>query len=288
MTSDSSRVAEELVRLGFSSYEARTYVGLLLAGESTGYKISNQTGVPQPKVYETLRRLVEAGAAILVNDRPARYTAVPPPELLSRLERDFRRRLEQARSGLDELPSFGAGVGSLVVNRLASISSALEMAREAIEGARVRVYLHAGREELRPLAPAVSQAAARGVEFVLVHFGSLPFPTPPGRAVRHASTDGAVYSSRSVRHLAAVVDSRWGLWVLARKGQPDQGFFAESPLLASLVKTYIRHDLFVQRIYGDFPSELEEQYGPGLLSLAEFSGDDPSEEALAEATDRVG
>ena len=288
MASDSARVAEELVRLGFSSYEARTYLGLLLAGESTGYKISNQTGVPQPKVYETLRRLVEQGAAIQVNARPARYAAVPPPELLSRLERDFRRRLEQARSVLDELPASGDGVGSLLVSRLPSIATALERTREAIEGARVRVYLHAGREELRPLAPAVSQAAARGVEFVLVHFGSLPFPTPPGRAVRHASTEGAVYSSRAVRHLAAVVDSRWGLWVLARKGQPDQGFFAESPLLASLVKTYIRHDLFVQRIYSDFPSELEEQYGPGLLSLTEFSGEDPSEEVLEVTADQVG
>ena len=96
--------------------------------------------------------------------------------------------------------------------------------------------------------------------------------------VRHASTDGTLYASRDVRHLAVVVDSRWGLWVLARKGRPDDGFYADSPLLASLVKTYIRHDLFVQRIYADFPTELEEQYGPGLLSLTDFAAEDGSEE----------
>ncbi len=278
MSRDSNQVGDELVRLGFSSYEARTYVGLLLAGESTGYRISNRTGVPQPKVYETLRRLVEGGAAVQVHDHPARYFAIPPGELLSRLDRDFRSRLEQARSGLEGLHLNGDGTGSLAVSRLNSIAVALERTREAIEGARARVYLQASRDELRPLASAVGQAASRGVEFVLVHFGSLPFPTPPGRAVRHASTDGAVYSSRAVRHLAAVVDSRWGLWVRARMGQPDEGFYADSQLLASLVKTYIRHDLFVQRIYADFPDELEERYGPGLFSLAEFSGDDLAEE----------
>ncbi|OYV69302.1 MAG: hypothetical protein B7Z74_07920 [Deltaproteobacteria bacterium 21-66-5] len=83
---------------------------------------------------------------------------------------------------------------------------------------------------------------------------------------------------REGSHLAVVVDSRWGLWVLARDGQPDDGFYADSPLLASLVKTYIRHDLFVQRIYADFPAEMEEQYGPGLVSLTDFAAEDGSEE----------
>ncbi|HVB54590.1 MAG TPA: helix-turn-helix domain-containing protein [Candidatus Acidoferrales bacterium] len=278
MTSEHRDVADELVRLGFSTYEARTYVGLLLAGGGTGYRISNGTGVPQPKVYETLHRLVERGAAVQVNSRPARYVAVPPTELLSRLERDFRRRLERARSSLDFLPRAGDDATGLAVTHLQSIAAAVECAGEAIEGASIRVYLHGRRDELKPLAGAVEQAAARGVEFVLVHFGTLPFPVPPGRVVRHSSTDGTRYASRDVRHLAVVVDSRWGLWVLSRDGRPDDGFYADSPLLASLVKTYIRHDLFVQRIYADFATELEEQYGRGLVSLTEFGAEDASEE----------
>ncbi|HVB14541.1 MAG TPA: helix-turn-helix domain-containing protein [Candidatus Dormibacteraeota bacterium] len=278
MTSEHRVVADELVRLGFSTYEARTYVGLLLAGGGTGYRISNGTGVPQPKVYETLHRLVERGAAVQVSDRPARYVAVPPQELLSRLERDFRRRLERARSSLDFLPREGDDKTGLAVQHLQNIEAGLERAKEAIEGASTRVYLHGRRDELKPLAGAVEQAAARGVEFVLVHFGALPFAAPPGRVVRHSSTDGTLYASRDVRHLAVVVDSRWGLWVLSREGRPDDGFYADSPLLASLVKTYIRHDLFVQRIYADFPTELEEQYGRGLVSLTEFGAEDPSED----------
>lgn len=282
MTNDQPNVAEEMVRLGFSTYEARTYVGLLLAGESTGYRISNDTGVPQPKVYETLRRLADRGAATLVNQRPARYAAVPPDQLLGHLQGEFSKRLERARTGFRDLPGSATESKSLPVNRLSSIDAALEQARRAIDGSATRVYLHARRDELKPLAGAVKSAAARGVEFVMVHFGALPFPAPPGRIVRHASTDGTLYASRGVRHLAAVVDSRWGLWVLSREGQPDEGFYAHSPLLASLVKTYIRHDLFVQRIYSDFPSELERAYGPGLLSLTDFSAEDGLEEVAGE------
>jgi hypothetical protein len=47
--------------------------------------------------------------------------------------------------------------------------------------------------------------------------------------------------------------------------------FGEFPLAASLVKSYIRHDLFVQRMYTDLPNELENLYGPGLLELTNLS-----------------
>src|SRR5438874_11206840 len=104
MPDSTDQIVERLSRLGFSLYEARTYVGLLTAGGATGYSVANQTGVPQPKVYETLRRLVDRGAAVQSGVRPARYAAVPPEVLLQSLERDFQERLEGARLGLDQLP----------------------------------------------------------------------------------------------------------------------------------------------------------------------------------------
>src|SRR5581483_3122836 len=74
-------MVERLTRLGFSLYEAKAYVGLLANGEQTGYALSNLTGVPQPKVYETLRRLVEQGAVIQVSEKPAVYAPLPAEQL---------------------------------------------------------------------------------------------------------------------------------------------------------------------------------------------------------------
>jgi hypothetical protein len=42
---------------------------------------------------------------------------------------------------------------------------------------------------------------------------------------------------------------------------------AADPLFTALVKGYIRHDLYVQQIYADFPEELRARYGPGLQQL---------------------
>jgi HTH-type transcriptional regulator, sugar sensing transcriptional regulator len=264
-------IANRLTELGFSQYEARTYLGLLTAESATGYSVANATGVPQPKVYETLRRLVERGAAVRTGDNPGRYSAVAPDTLLRGLEQGFAGRVEAVRRDLETLPSRAAVPELMSVHRVESFPAAVERASAAIAGARTRVYLSGRRDELTDLGDAVAQGTSAGAEFVLVHFGKLPFATPPGTVVRHASTDGALYRQRRARHLAVVVDSTWCLWGVAKDGKQWDILISDAPLLAGLVKAYIRHDLFVQRIFADFPAELEERYGSGLLELASLS-----------------
>lgn len=279
-------VAERLVQLGFSVYEARAYVGLLVTNGATGYRLANETGVPQPKVYEALRRLVDRGAAVPTGERPARYFAVPPSTLLANLEREFDRRLQAARRRLGDLPRAPIEQRPLVTWMLDNFPAAAQRAEQMIAGAQRRVYLSARTNELEPLAGAVNAAAERGVEFVIVHFGPLPFPRPAGRVVRHASTEGVLYASRRARHLAVAVDSRSGLWMLAHDGRHWEGLYGDTPLFASIIKAYIRHDLFIQRIYADAPAELEARYGPGLLDLNDVSAE--PEESAREASEVAG
>ncbi len=281
MPDPAATIAERLTQLGFSQYEARTYVGLLMSDAATGYTIANETGVPQPKVYETLRRLVDRGAAVLLGERPARYAAVPPGELLEALETEFRKKLEDARSGLESLPHSDASARALPITRLKSLAAATERANEAVAGAQSRVYISGRADELKGLAAGVDAASDRGVQFVIVHFGRLPFHAPRGKVMRHASTEGTLYQSRKAHHLAVVVDSRWAMWALARDGREWDVMYGDVPLVASLVKSYIRHDLFVQRMYADLPNELESLYGPGLLQLTNLSGDDAVADASA-------
>ena len=281
MPDSATFVATRLTQLGFSQYEARTYVGLLMSDGATGYSVANETGVPQPKVYETLRRLVDRGAAVLTGERPARYAAVAPEVLLNALEKEFNAKVEAARRSLETLPERDFAERGLPISQLDSLPAAIERAATAIAGARSRVYLSGRAEELKGLAVAVDKASERGVQFVIVHFGPLPFDAPRGKVMRHASTEGTLYSSRKAHHLAVVVDSRWALWALARDGRDWDVMCGDVPLVASLVKSYIRHDLFVQRMYADLPDELELLYGPGLLQLTNLSDGEAAAEPMA-------
>jgi sugar-specific transcriptional regulator TrmB len=265
--------------LGFSVYESRTYVGLLTLGTATGYGVSNETGVPQPKVYETLRRLADRGAVIQTSDHPARYSAVPVDVLLERLEQEFADRLRAARDELTALAVGDTNAEPRVVWHYTGLPAIADRGRAMLGTARAHVYLSGRAPDLALLAGAIADASDRGVEFTILHFGRLPFPAPRGRTFRHASTDAALYPSHQAHHLAVVADSRESLWAVAKDGRSWDAVFSEDPLQASVVKGYVRHDIFVQRIYGDLPAELEARYGKGLLSLADVSPEIPAAEA---------
>jgi sugar-specific transcriptional regulator TrmB len=273
-------MVERLTRLGFSLYEAKAYVGLLANGEQTGYALSNLTGVPQPKVYETLRRLLEQGAVIQTSEKPAMYAPLPAEQLLGTLEADFKQRLQDAKRDLEQhWPQLAENQRDLIW-KFNSFEGVVTKTITALGRATTTVYLSGNAAVLEPLKEAVIEASARGVTFVVLHFGSLPFAIPRGRTFRHASTEGSLYSHHQARHLAVVVDSAVALWAMARDGKRWQGLYSENEIFASAIKAYIRHDIMIQRVYADLPDELTELYGPGLQELARISS--PREEGWSD------
>jgi sugar-specific transcriptional regulator TrmB len=260
-------VVSRLIELGFSQYEAQAYLGLLGQEPMTGYALSNATGIPQPKVYETLRRLVRKGVAVPVPGDPARFVALPPAQLLSQLDNDFRRRLSDAEVGLAR--AAGAdGEAELTVLRVVRAWSSIEDgAVDLLEQARRHVYISVNLDEPGRVIEAIERLDSRGVPSEILHFGDAPLTVSHGRLLRHQTTDGIVYRHHQARHLAIVADGSKVLWSLAADGTDWESVSADDALLAAAVKGYIRHDIYVQQIAQDFGDVLSERYGPGLEQL---------------------
>lgn len=277
--SETPLAVDSLSELGFSVYEARAYVGLLeISAAVTGYALSNHTGIPQPKVYETLRRLVDKGAVVQVESDPARFLPIAPTELLAMLDRSFKSHLDEAEVDLARVAKGSDPVEIVAVRRLSHWKDIRTSAVALIEKARRHVYLSGHTDQLAPLAEAVEQADARGVRFDVLYFGPPPFLLERGRSLQHASTEGVIYRRHQARHLAAVADSSKTLWALAPTGGDWSAMWHDDPTWAAVVKGYIRHDLYVQQIYADFETVLEERYGPGLERLrAPVADDQPSQ-----------
>jgi sugar-specific transcriptional regulator TrmB len=270
----SDGVAERLGALGFSTYEARAYEGLLRHGPQTGYALSNATGVPQPKIYEALRRLHERRAVLLVEERPARYAAVPAETLLDELEARFEERLARARESLATLSGSEGREWHEPLLRADGADTIHERAAAALASAEHKVFVSGWERELARLREPIEQADARGVELVVLHFGGLPLGLANGHAYRHASSEGALYPSHRARHLALVVDSRSTLWALAPDGAAWSAFASEDPLVVAAVKDFVRHDIYVQKIYARLAPELHALFGPGLEYLTNLSVDE--------------
>ena len=62
-----------LKQLGFSSYEAKAYIGLLEHQPVGAYELAKRTQIPTSKIYETINKLLNRDVILIFRSRPDRY-----------------------------------------------------------------------------------------------------------------------------------------------------------------------------------------------------------------------
>ena len=83
-----------LQKLGLSEYEAKAYKVLLDSGIVTAKHVSNLSGIPLTRIYESLVSLEKRGLVATMETRPKRYRALGPDSLRNLIE-EKRRRVEE-------------------------------------------------------------------------------------------------------------------------------------------------------------------------------------------------
>jgi HTH-type transcriptional regulator, sugar sensing transcriptional regulator len=267
----SGKLAAKLMDLGFSQDEAVSYVALLNMFGQTAYALGKATGVPQPKVYEAVRKLVDRGAAVQVGDEPARFAAVPPDKLLQEIEDGFQDRLAAARREMrsqnlpDEWP--------VVINSVTGRAQVLARAASLLETASRKAYLSAWDSELETLRPNLDRAQERGVELIVLTFGPASLDLEYGQVFKHSSTGGILYPHHQNRHLALIVDGTTTLWATAPSGTDWSALTTDDRRVIGLTRSFIRHDIYVQKVHSHLRTEMEALFGPGLEYMMDVSSD---------------
>ncbi len=272
-TDPAADLSASLLGLGFTSYEARCYIGLLGAAPQTGYGVAKRTGVPQPKVYEALRKLVRRGAAQQLDGEPTTFVATPAETLLQRLRVSFSELHDRASSAAAALEADRPQPTVEPVFNLGTWEEVLATALRVITGAQRRAYVSASPDEMSSVLPALRERVDAGVDVVLLDFGRTPLSEQNMRIFRHASTENAIYRHHRARHFALVVDSTETVNALAVDGTTWNGIHSTSSVIIAAVKGMIKHDIDLQQIYADFGPQLVEAYGPGLQALELYRRD---------------
>ncbi len=122
----------KLRRLGLTDYESRAYLTLIRGEELTAEEISRLSGIPLPRIYSVLDKLVRDSFAKSYNTRPMKFEALPPSIAFARLEKKMEQEL------------------TLQLNELRSTASNLRTTLEATYGsAKLRIR---PEELLEPLS----------------------------------------------------------------------------------------------------------------------------------------
>ena len=92
------RAIDSLVKLGLPIGEAKTYVALLLLGESEATPLAGVASVPQPKIYKYLEALEKKGyvTKFEIIGKPNRYKALAYQVVLEDLQSNYHSILQDA------------------------------------------------------------------------------------------------------------------------------------------------------------------------------------------------
>ena len=94
---DEAKHIKELISLGLSENEAKSYITLLTKNSMTVGEIAKISGVPRPKLYEILTKLIEKGLCNEKIGKVKRYRVVAPNIVAEKLIGDYKTQLEQKK-----------------------------------------------------------------------------------------------------------------------------------------------------------------------------------------------
>lgn len=153
--------ATVLLPFGFNELESEAYLFLLRESAATAYRIAQGIRKPSANVYKAMESLEEKGAVTTTEEEARLYVAVPPAELLAKLERSFHRRREEAAAAI---ASVDRPLPDDRVHRLHSRELVFARMASMLEGAE-RVALADGFPiPLAELREPLEAAARRGVK----------------------------------------------------------------------------------------------------------------------------
>ena len=249
-------IVEELKKLGLNSYESKVYIALLKKYPATGYEVSQLADVPQSRAYDALKSLAAENIVTADNEKPQRYTPIPPKELTRRYKRNMISTLDYLDK---ELPNLADDYNEPVHN-IIGYENIIEKLKEIIKSARYSLYLEIWNEEFKLLENELKSAYERDVDIKIVAFGEIK----TNIALVYSHEGGKeIENSAQTRLIFLLADSQEALF-----GRLSVGVtWTKNRDITFLLKEYIVHDMYLLDVGQNFPEQLKYFYGPGFKRL---------------------
>jgi len=259
-------VADSLVRLGFSRYEAQAYLTLLRKSPMNGYELAKESGVPRPNIYGILERLEERGAVMRAEDaRGTHFIPIASEELLARLHSEFGRTVADAKALLAETSE--RSPWQPVMNAR-GYGPAIALAQDLVRNAAQELLLAVWPQEAAALDAEVLDAEARGVRITTLCLAGCPHSCGHCHGEVHRYRVGA---DKSGRWLVVVPDAAEMLSAEVKEGDALAARTRQK-LLVELASWYIRHTIAVASLVKDLAGREREILSPETLDLLRSIG----------------
>ncbi len=249
-----------LSHLGLTTYEARAYIALLQRHPVNGHEISRSSGVPGPKIYETLNRLTAKGLVVPLETDPVTYEPLPYTEFLKYKENDLNNNIRFLQENLGKLVTTES---PQMVWRIRGYPALMAKASEFINKSQKELLASFWEDQARDIGVHLAKAGARGVKVTSMQFG--PGILDVGKVHRHILLD-TIYQ-RHGNEMTLVADETYGFFMNRMPGGEWEGYWTSNPGVIRMVTNYIRHDIYVNKLIARFRDIIFQEYGPQLEGL---------------------
>lgn len=237
-----------LMELGFTEYEAKTYLALLRTSPATGYQVSKDAGIPRSMVYEALGRLANRGAVLtLPQGDTTRYAPVPVAALLDSMRHTYEEAIDAAH---ESLARYETPVPLEQAWNIEGRGAILGRAREMIAGAREELLLSLTDRTIVDLMPVLREAHERGVRVRILVCGDAEVEF--GEVVRHPQAESAL--QQIGQSIVVVTDGSHAL--IGGAGADDTAVWTGNRHLVFIARQYIWQEMFTQRVSERLGKEL--------------------------------
>lgn len=229
-----------LARLGFTEYEAKTYVSLLHFSPATGYQISKEAGIPRSMVYEALGRLSNRGAvmSLPVGDT-TRYAPVPVNVLLDSLRHKYEDALDAASERLSREEQ---RTPMEQVWNIDGRDTVLTRAREMLRTAQREVLVSIDDGTLVDLIVELREASDRGIKTRMLVSGDAEVGF--GEVIRHPRAESAL--QKTGQSLVIVADETQCL--IGGTGSAETCIWTGNRHVVFIARQFIWQEVFTQKV----------------------------------------
>jgi HTH-type transcriptional regulator, sugar sensing transcriptional regulator len=267
--SATGRIPENLVndlrKLGFTEYEARTYLTLLEDFPATAYEIGKNGGLVRANVYNAVDALEKMGAVQPVSENPVRYVPIDPTIVLDVIA---RRTSTLCMDVAERLAAMVPEKKQDYVWNLSGADSVHRRIGEIITNARKHIWIKAHEALLEKHLDDLREAGKRGVQLLIIVFG------PPGQEKRLQLGPGAeVYPHEGsgvvvgLGQSLVTITADFHVALTANVTDGAYGALTQNQSVVNLAESLIRHEVYLAEIFAQHGERITERFGPYLRDL---------------------
>ncbi len=251
------QIIESMLSLGFNKYEAHAYVTLLLDPSKTAYEISKLSDVPQSKIYETMKKLVDRGLATAKGYKPIKYIALPLESYLDHYKSDVTNAVEFLKKNINAVAKQPTVEYIVHFNTIAQFIGKVE---DVLSRATKSISLEIWAQDYHYIREALQVAKKRGVRIITVLYGEVEAPI--GKIYQHEMS-GLEHSMQTGRWLNSLVDNSECCFGILNDSNPT-GIWTQNKSIMLLSQSFISHDILIAEIYHEMRDALDEKFGENL------------------------